>query len=160
MWYRLVGSAVEHAVASYKEVNPQDDRAAVVDFGELFLKQKTSEEEGTSLGEMLDELDTVMRDYFKAPHVPAKAAGLYDGEFIAKELAACLNEIVPLMGVETIRGFLFQKIPMSAKLSPRTVGMALAAYVDKWRVVGAEKLVLRVRPLNKANVYHVHREPV
>ncbi len=105
MWYRLVGSAVEHAAAVYKEVNPQDDKAVAVDFGELFLKQKTSEEEGVSLGEMLDELDTVMRSRFSQASAlwragitaPTMAAGLYDGEFTAKELAACLNDI-PTIG--------------------------------------------------------------
>src|SRR5262249_20766562 len=65
MWYRLVGSAVEHAAAVYKQLNPQDDKAVAIDFGELFLKQKTSEEEGTSLGEMLDELDKLMGAYDK-----------------------------------------------------------------------------------------------
>jgi hypothetical protein len=159
MWYRLVGSAVEHAAAVYKEVNPQDDKAVVVDFGELFLKQKTSEEEGTSLGEMLDELDKVMRLYFEQPHI-AKASETQEGEFLAKELAACLNEADPLTGAEIVRGFLFQKIPLNAKLSPRAVGMALAAYLDKWRVVDTEKLVIRVRPVHRSNVYHVHREPV
>jgi hypothetical protein len=155
MWYRLVGSAVEHAAAVYKEVNPQDDKAVPVDFGELFLKQKTSEEEGTSLGEMLDDLDKNMR--VKMQGDPAKAAGLHKGEFTAKELAVRLNQEY-LMGMETVRGFLFQKIPTGAKVSPRVVGMALAAYVDKWRAVGTEKLALRVRLVNKANVYHVDRE--
>jgi hypothetical protein len=101
MWYRLVGSAVEHAAAVYKEVNPQDGKAVVVDFGELFLKQKTSEEEGTSLGEMLGELDKVIGAYHKllsqrkdptaAAFAPSKAANRYGDEFTAKELAACLN---------------------------------------------------------------------
>jgi len=165
MWYRLVGSAVEHAAATYKVVNPQDDEAVTMDFGELFLKQKTSEEEGTSLGEMLDELDEVMRTYHKPqPNMyysrPARSAGLHDGEFTAKELTACFNEMYPPKGAETVRGFLFQKIPTNAKLSPRAVGVALAAYVDKWRVVDTEKLVLRVRPVHKTSVYHIHREPV
>jgi len=125
MWYRLVGSAVEHAAAIYKEVNPQDDKAVVMDFGELFLERKMSEEEGTSLGETLDELDTVMRNHaamnrsmaasgLTSP-APTRAAGLYDGEFTAKELATCLNGTYP---PEIIRGFLFQKIPPRAKLSP------------------------------------------
>jgi hypothetical protein len=172
MWYRLVGSAVEHAAAAYKAVNPQDAKAVVMDFGELFLKQKASEEEGTSLGEMLGELDTVMRAYtspapakagtlpgFSNSAKPTRAAGLHDGEFTAKELAASLNESFPLTEAETVRGFLFQKIPTNAKLSPRVVGIALAAYVDKWRVVGDEKRVLRFRTLHGTNVYRVDREP-
>jgi hypothetical protein len=170
MWYRLVGSAVEHAAAIYKEANPQDNKAVVVDFGELFLKQKASEEEGTSLGEALVDLDTVMRAYtspapakavlFHTVAKPTRAAGLHDGEFTAKESTACFNEANPLPGVETIRGFLFQKIPTNAKLSPRAVGIALGAYVDKWRAVGTEKLVLRVRRVHKTNVYRVDRAPV
>ena len=159
MWYRLVGSAVEHAAAIYKEVNPQDDKAVAVDFGELFLKQKTSEEEGVSLGEMLGDLDKIIEIY-RQQRAPAKPDGLHDSEFTAKELAAWLNEEYPLMGTEGVRGFLFQKIPTNAKLSPRAVGVALAAYVDKWRAVGSKKLVLRVRPVNKANAYRVDQAPV
>jgi hypothetical protein len=101
-----------------------------------------------------------MRAYFEQLYISARTAGLHDGEYIAKELTAGLNAILPVAGLDIVRGFLFQKVPMSAKLSPQTVGMALGAYVDKWRVVGTEKLVLRVRLHNNTNVYHVHREKI
>jgi hypothetical protein len=164
MWYRLVGSAVEHAAASYKEANLQDDKAVVVDFGGLFLKQKTSEEEGTNLGETLNELDEAMRHWLKE----TRPASLHKGEFTAKDLASYLNNATSLgpentsasASAETIRGFLFQKIPAKAKLSPRVVGIALAAYVDRWRAVDTKKLVLRLRPSHKTNVYRVDRAPV
>ena len=160
MWYRLVGSAVEHAAAIYREVNPQDDKAIAVDFGELFLKQKTGEEEGVNLGETLADLAEIVATYRKHQAVRDRPAGLYDGEFIAKELAAWLNEPYPSTEAESIRGFLFQKVPTSAKLPPRTVGTALATYVDKWRAVGSKKLVLRARPVNKGNAYRVEQAPV
>src|SRR5262249_35733252 len=63
MWYRLVGSAIEHAVGCYKEAYPQDAKAVAIEFDQLFARQKTSDEEGTSLGEMLDELDRTMRSW-------------------------------------------------------------------------------------------------
>ena len=160
MWYRLIGAAVEHAARSYKDAHPQDDKAEAVDFEALFAKQKTSEAEGAGLGEMLVGLDAGMRAYFEQLYISARTAGLHDGEYIAKELTAGLNAILPVAGLDIVRGFLFQKVPMSAKLSPQTVGMALGAYVDKWRVVGTEKLVLRVRLHNNTNVYHVHREKI
>jgi hypothetical protein len=174
MWYRLVGSAVEHAAAAYREANSmRDDKAVAVDFGELFLKQKTSEEEGANLGEMLDELDKGLRAHAKRqakyqpsgllgqldPEAPARPAGLHEGEFTAKELATHLNEMFPPPWVATVRGFLFQKIPAHAKLSPRVVGVALGAYEDRWRTISTEKLVLRARMVHSSKVYHVHRVP-
>jgi hypothetical protein len=156
MWYRLVGSAVEHASACYRRAYPHDDKATAVEFDQLFLKQKTSEEEGTSLGEVLDELDTTMHSWFLQPQV-TKTAGLAPGEYTAKEIAACLNQDYPPDGVATIRGFLFQKIPLNAKLSPHAVTRALGTFEDRWRVLGTEKLVLRFRVIHQTKVYHVKR---
>jgi hypothetical protein len=164
MWYRLIGSAVEHAAAIYREVNSQDDKAVVVDFGELFLKQKTSEEEGTNLGGALTDIAGIVKAYRDQQDTPAKSASrsasLHAGEFIAKELTAWLNEDYLLIGTESVRGFLFQKIPANAKISPHAVGVVLAKYVDKWRVVGSKKLCLRVRQIDGANVYRVDQAPV
>jgi hypothetical protein len=161
MWYRLVGSAVEHAAAVYKELNPQDGRAVMVDFSEQIQKQKKSEEEGTSLGETLDSLDKVMQGYRKQSQ--DKTINSYVGEFTAKELTECLNAVCLPTAVVTevniIRGFLVPKIPMAATLSSRIVGRELNKYKDKWRVVGDQKLVLRVRLLDGNSTYHVDREP-
>ena len=62
------------------------------------------------------------------------------------------------MGTESVRGFLFQKIPTNAKLSPRAVGMALAEYVDRWRAVGGKKLACgfarSTKPTHTASIRH------
>jgi hypothetical protein len=161
MWYRLVGSAIEHATRCYKEVYPNDDKAAVVEFEQLFAKQKMSETEGVSLTEMLDVFEPTMEHYFKRPQA-VKTARLGKGNYFAKQIAACLNRENPPEGVNIIRGFLFQKIPSNAKLSPHTVARALGAYKDKWRILGEEKLVLRIYQDShtEVNIYRVERVPV
>src|SRR5262245_47138276 len=105
MWYRLVGSAVEHAAAVYKKVNPQDDKAVAVDFGELFQQQKMSEEEGTGLGEMLGAFEETMDEYFSSR--AGKKTKKY--KYLAKEITTCLNVgcgdyQIPSSGATLIRG--------------------------------------------------------
>src|SRR5262249_17784203 len=60
-----------------------------------------------------------------------------------------------------IRGFLFQKIPPNAKVSPHAVGRALQKYKDKWVILGEEKLVLRISEDRhaKKDLYYVERGP-
>ena len=175
MWYRLVGSAIEHAARCYKEAYPQDPKAVVIEFDQLFARQKTSDEEGTSLGEMLDELDKTMRSWCAQHRQSKRDDGIiwgalcpgrpaWVGNYMAKEIAACLNQDCWLpgsssRGVAIIRGFLFQKVPLKNKLSPHAVSRALGAYVDRRRVFGLEELVLRIETDShaKANLYRVER---
>jgi len=164
MWYRLVGSAIEHAARCYKEAYPQDAKAVAIGFDQLFARQKTSDEEGTSLGEMLDELDKTMRSW-RTQHPRSEQQD--SGSYMAKEIATCLNQDYwPLgsasSGVATIRGFLFQKVPLKNKLSPHAVSRALGAYVDRWRAFGREELALRIGTdlHSKVSLYHVERRPL
>ena len=125
MWYRLVGSAIEHAAKCYKETHPQHADVVAIEFDQVFARQKTSDEEGTSLGEMLDELDKTMRSWCGS-HRQFKQD---NGSYMAKEIAACLNQDYWLPGsssnsVATIRGFLFQKVPLRAHL--RNINVARA----------------------------------
>jgi len=160
MWYRLVGSAIEHAARCYKEAYPQDAKAVAIGFDQLFARQKTSDEEGTSLGEMLDELDKAMRNWRALQPQPKQD----DGSYMAKEIAACLNQNCWLpgsssSGVAIIRGFLFQKVPLKDRLSPYAVSRALKAYVDRRRAFDQEELVLRIEADShaNANLYRVER---
>jgi len=164
MWYRLVGSAIEHTAKCYKKAYPQDAKAVEIEFDQLFARQKTSDEEGTSLGEMLDELDKTMRNW-RTQHPRSEQQD--SGSYMAKEIATCLNQDYwPLgsasSGVATIRGFLFQKVPLKNKLSPHAVSRALGAYADRWRAFGREELALRIGTdlHSKVSLYHVERRPL
>jgi hypothetical protein len=167
LWYRIVGSAVEHAARVYAA-------AEKVDFGKLFADRKTADEERASLGEMLDELDREMRAYFAPPSAAARSVfgnlanaapppvSGGEGEWVAKEIAAALNNDYGSGGIAIVRGFLFQKIPLGAKLSPHTVTRALKAYIDRPTTFGDELVVLRARddPHNKVKIYRVERKKV
>jgi len=83
---------------------------------------------------MLDELDKAMRNWRALQPQPKQD----DGSYMAKEIAACLNQNCWLpgsssSGVAIIRGFLFQKVPLKDRLSPYAVSRALKAYVDRRR---------------------------
>jgi len=160
-WYRLVGSAVEHATRCYKEVHTSDDKATAIEFEKLFAKQKSSETEGVSLAEMLDVFEETMELYFKKPRI-VKTARLGKGKYLAKEIAACLNQENPPEGVNIIRGFLFQKVQLNTKLSPLGVSRAFGAYREKRLSLGAEILVLHIvrDPRTNKDVYWVERTPV
>jgi hypothetical protein len=90
MWYRLIGSAIEHATRCYKEAHPFDSKAVEIEFEQLLAKQKVSESEGTSLTETLDTFEETMEFYFSRTYV-AKAGKTGKGKYFAKEIAACLN---------------------------------------------------------------------
>ena len=114
----------------------------------------------SSLGEMLDELDKAMRNWRALQPQPKQD----DGSYMAKEIAACLNQNCWLpgsssSGVAIIRGFLFQKVPLKDRLSPYAVSRALKAYVDRRRAFDQEELVLRIEADShaNANLYRVER---
>jgi hypothetical protein len=161
MWYRLVGAAIEHAAGCYKEAYSQDAEAAAIEFDQVFARQKTSDEEGTSLGEMLNELDKTMRSW------RAQQSKQDDGDesYSAKEITTCLNQNCWLPsgsssgGVAIVHGFLFQKVSLKDRLTPHAVSRALKAYMDRRRAFGEEELVLRVKADShaNANLYQVER---
>jgi hypothetical protein len=161
MWYRLVGSAVEHAAKCYRNAYPEEaGKAEAVDYSQIFKKQNC-DEEGTSLGEMLYELGEVLHTW--------KAKGENAG-YTAKEIASCLNQSCWLQGnsmdgsssgIATVRGFLFQKLSLRDRLSPHAITRALGAYVDRRWVFGSEELVLRVSTdtHTKGKLFMVERMP-
>jgi hypothetical protein len=177
MWYRMVGSALEHAVGCYRELYP-DAAVEEVSFENLFLKQKSGEAEGTSLSEMLDALDTLMRKWFErqvawankkldlalpgdaeaGEKATAAQTALERGTYTAKEITACLNDEHGPEEIATVRGFLFQKVPLGDKLSPLAVGQALARLKDKRRPLNGEILTFRAEKNRKdVCMYQVKR---
>jgi hypothetical protein len=164
MWYRLVGAAVEHAARCYKEANPENAEAIEVDFEALFAAQKANESESLDLGSMVIGLDDAMRVYTGEnsgdPNRPARTKEMKDGEFIARETNACVNAREDYMrpkGTDVVRDFMLQDLPTGATLSAITIGRTLTKYKDKWRVVGAEKVCLRVRMLRGLSIFRVER---
>lgn len=109
-WWRLVGSAVEHAAKLCGEV---------VDFTSLFLDAEEGEDEAAALAEALQ----AMFDEWGHRHVFT---------FQASEVADLINDqSVPLNphGL-TLRDFLYPGQPAGFKASARGTGKRLRLYVD------------------------------
>jgi hypothetical protein len=134
MWYRLVGSAFEHAAKCYRQAYPQDASAADLNFEEIFKKQKANEQEGVGLTEMLEAIEPVLAAYYMfncAVRTKGLKADEHEYEFTSRELAACLNQDRMSADAAVVRGFLFQKAQPHIKVSPIAVGKALASHLDK-----------------------------
>jgi hypothetical protein len=96
MWYRLVGSAVEHAAML---ANPDRE----VDFQKLFLATEEDDEEGTSLAEAL-----------------AVMAAQWPTTFHAGDLALLINDQNNPRGA-VLREFLFPSTPPNYAATPKSV---------------------------------------
>jgi hypothetical protein len=127
-----------------------------VSFEKIFSTQKAVEEESTGLSDLVVEFEPALLTYERS-YNRSKPRGLQANEFYAKTIATCFNQDYPSEGVITMRGFLFQKIPLGAKVTPTAVGMALARYLDRWVKVAGEKLRLRSRVVHKQAAYFVER---
>jgi hypothetical protein len=144
MWYRLVGSAFEHAAKCYGQAYPQDASAVELDFEATFKKQKATEQEGVGLSEMLEAIEPTLDAYYKF-NCAVKTKGLAANEFTSRELAACLNQYRMSADATVVRGFLFQKVEPHIKVSPIAVGRALAPHLDKWRKTESGKIRICTR---------------
>ena len=124
MWWRLVGSAVEHAArlaaeqvdpAAYADVNLPAPR--VVDFQRLFLAQDDEDEDSNSLAEAL----AAMRRKWSA-------------SFDAGEIARFINERgsgpSDQMYSTTLREFFYPNAKPDHVASAQSVGGLLVKYVD------------------------------
>jgi hypothetical protein len=169
IWWRLVGSAIEHAAAAHAEVEEQAarDRAGAapaasgadpgrvpsakgpvsIDFGKLFLSQEEDDEESTTLADALDILAKrwPRRQHFRAKEVLAL---LKDGTAEAGELYAVL-----------FPDTLFDP----ATKSSRSVGNQLNTRVDGPVLHGERTLTLRRKrdekgPAKDAWLYWVEGE--
>jgi len=137
MWYRLVGSAIEHAA---KLVVEQVDPAAyadvglpapcVVDFQQLFLAQDDEDEDSNSLAEAL-----------------ASMRHKWPASFDASEIARFINE--PGSGPSdqlrstTLREFFYPNAKPDHVASAKSVGSLLVKYVDDPVRWGDDTLILR-----------------
>jgi hypothetical protein len=118
MWWRVVGSAVEHAA----KLNGEE-----IDFQKLFLKQEEKEDEDSvSLVDALTVLSETWPEGFRATDV-----------------AQLINYSIREEDALTLREFLYPSTPASLMPGPRSVGKRLADHVDDPVKSGDRTLILR-----------------
>jgi hypothetical protein len=112
MWFRLIGSAVEHAARCAAWTDPDRDHVPdrMLDFGTLFLDQEADDDEATNLGEMLEALELAMGK--RASEMGRSVAAL---SFTAAEIADAINAPSPDTNAIIVRDFLFEKMPPGEK---------------------------------------------
>ena len=103
LWWRVVGSAIEHAASLYGHQ---------VDFKTMFDDIDAEEEESTELAGILSSLND--------QPLPT--------EFKAKDVADIVNDYSPFSA--TLREFLFGAQPPTFQATPAAVGRRLLHYVD------------------------------
>ena len=140
MWWRVVGSAVEHAAKLHGEEE--------IDFQKLFLKQE--EEEDEDFISLVDAL-TIM-------------AQKWGAGFHATDVAVLINDLFNQDAL-TLREFLYPGAPSGLVVAARSVGKRLAAHVDEPVKSGECTLILRKmeettdRKAKGALKYCVHMDP-
>jgi hypothetical protein len=140
MWWRVVGSAVEHAAKLLGE--------EAIDFQKLFLKQEEEEDEDSI--SLVDAL-TVM-------------AQTWGSGFHATDVAELINNSFNQDAL-TLREFLYPGAPSGLVVAARSVGKRLAAHVDEPVKSGECTLILRKieettdRKAKGASKYCVHMDP-
>jgi hypothetical protein len=125
MWWRLVGSAVEHAAeqCDYK-----------VEFGTLFRGVEEEDEDDVSLGEVLH----AMLLTFPAQDRDSKESRM----FKAKEVADVINEF-DHEHQDTFQSFLCPTLPRGHKASPVSIGKKLKHHTDEPVIKDGRTLILR-----------------
>jgi hypothetical protein len=117
MWWRLVGSAVEHAakLAGHE-----------LDFRKLFVTQEEDDEESTSLADVLDVLVKKWPD-----------------QFTASDVAGMINNPYPNEDEQTLREYLLPGALSNHVFSAKSIGRLLKRHLDEPVRSGERTLVLR-----------------
>jgi hypothetical protein len=132
MWWRIIGSAIEHAAARQGAEYDEAVRSLVIDadparapskinFRDLFLAQDEEDEESASLGEALAVLEAKWPDRAK---------------FKASDVAAFMNDRSDYQTVEDrdrcalLRDFFFPKADQRSDVSGKAVGHAMKRHTD------------------------------
>jgi len=130
MWWRLVGSAVEHAAG----LLPQP-----LDFRELFIAQEAEDEESIELADILA--------IFKAE---------WPREFDAHDVAGFINTEFPKEEQRQAQEFLYPGVTGKFAFSGQSVGKALSKHLDDPVKKGERTLILRCTAQGKhAGKYQV-----
>jgi hypothetical protein len=141
MWWRIVGSAVEHAARHH---NPEE----TIDFQNLFTSQEETEDEDSV--SLVEALEIILKIW-------PKTFGATD---IAKVIDTESSDDADAVVRTTLRDFLYPG-PRASDVSPRSVGKRLKAHLDNPVKSGDRMLVLRVIPKTSAKgnlTYFVHAE--
>jgi hypothetical protein len=150
-WWRLVGSAVEHAATLHVE-DAVERVAAMVDdppaclpvkisFRDLFLSQEDDDEESSSLTDALAALAAIEWPQDKGPKKT--------GPFQAFDLARLLNDVSDYRTDDdreragVLRDFFFPKTPQNQDVSPKGVAKALKRHIGEPVKKGEETLILK-----------------
>jgi hypothetical protein len=148
MWWRVVGSAVEHAAKLYAPKLKRGVEPGEIEFQKLFLKHEEEEDEDTvSLVEAL----TVLSQRF--------AQG-----FHATDVADLINNTIHQDAL-TLREFLYPGQKINLDVAARSVGKRLAAHVDEPVKSGDGTLILckveetTNRKTKGALKYYIHIDP-
>ena len=126
MWWRLVGSAVEHAATL---ANPDSE----VDFQKLFLSREDDDEDSTSLAEVLDVFE---REKWPSPNPSNPAV------FAAKDAALLVNAQGD-PDAATVREFLYPAAPPTYVATPKSMAKRLNKHLDEPVKYGERTLILR-----------------
>jgi hypothetical protein len=117
MWWRLVGSAIEHAAGL---------TGHEVDFQKLFLVQEEDDEESTSLA---DVLEILLRTW--------------PNGFGAKDVTDAINQLVPGDDWQALREFLLPGTLSTFTFSSKTIGRRLKKHLDEPVFSSKRTLALR-----------------
>jgi hypothetical protein len=132
LWWRLVGSAVEHAAML---IGRED-----IDFQSLFLAQEGDDEDSTALAEAL----TVLRRRWRAEFKASDVANLIN--MVGADASLPIEDLQEMKrDSATLREFLFETAPSNFVASAKAVGKRLRAHVDEPVWCGDDTLVLRAR---------------
>jgi hypothetical protein len=138
LWWQIVGSAVEHAVAV---------SGGSLDFQNLFLAQEEDDEESASLADALRAL---------AAQWPANA------EFSAADVARMVNDRSEFTSdaererCATLREFLFPSLPSGQIATAKATGKRLRRHIGEPVKAGAETLVLKAGRDTHSDVFTYH----
>jgi hypothetical protein len=134
MWWRLVGSALEHSAQCVANADPERGEVPeqVLDFGALFLEQEADEEDAASLAEALDALQVSIADKATEGKKSFKAA----------DVCALVNTSSDERGT-ILRAFLCPNMVPGAFASPKSVGKNLKKHVGEPVQHGDRTLTLK-----------------
>jgi hypothetical protein len=158
VWWRLIGSAVEHAaklMADHTEpgaFEPKEwARPVAIAFKDLFLKQDAEDEDSNDLADVLDIL------YWEFPTHQFTATDV--AEFINKQKVPVLDEdgrpecdpfgnlrFENNLAGATVRDFLYPKPAAGFVPTPKSVGKQLGNHLDDPVQRGEDVLTLRMVP--------------
>lgn len=161
-WWRLVGSAVEHAAEQHAVLTVDDVTwmtsptppcpAQSISFRQLFLEQEDADEDAASLADVLSH----MADKWPRGRDAEMPQSSKLAEMINNHQANWVIDTDRELG-STLREFLFPTLPQGQTVSAKSVGRLLNKYLGNPVRMGQQTLVLKtVRdPHDKILRYHV-----